>query len=220
MSVRWPYTTLGLLVVPLAAFAGGLLTVAAVYSLARVGRTIPTTNLILSGVAVGAFATALTSFLMLQADGELRRALAWLLGGASSSGWGPVIGALPYVVVGLGALLTLGHALNVLQFGDEQALQLGLPVDRVRLLVILAASLASAAAVAFSGIIVRMITGPDHRRLIPLSIMGGAGFLLLADVAARLVLAPQELPVGIVTALAGAPFFLWILRRAKQQSFW
>jgi iron complex transport system permease protein len=230
MSVRWPYTTLGLLVVPLAAFVGGLLTVAAVYGLARVGQTIPTTNLILAGVAVGAFATALTSLLMLQADGELRRALAWLLGGAASSGWGPVVGALPYVTAGLGVLLLLGHALNVLQFGDEQALQLGLPVQRVRLIVILAASLASAAAVAYSGIIgfvglivphvVRMVSGPDHRRLIPLSILGGAGFLLLADVAARLVLAPQELPVGVVTALAGAPFFLWILRRAKQQSFW
>ena len=129
MSIHWSYTTLGLLAVPLAAFASGLITVAIVYALARVGHALPASNLILSGVAVSSFATALTSFLMLRASGELRRALAWLLGGATMSGWQPVLALLPYWVVGLGILLTFGHALNVLQFGDEQAQQLGLPVN-------------------------------------------------------------------------------------------
>jgi iron complex transport system permease protein len=230
MSVRWPYTTLGLLAVPIAAFIGALLTVFAVYSLARVGRTVPTTNLILSGVALGSFTIALNSFLMLRGTGELRRALVWLLGGATQTGWGPFLAALPYVTLGLGALCLLAHALNVLQFGDEQAKQLGLPVERVRLAIVLAASLTSAAAVAFSGVIgfvglvvphvVRLLCGPDHRRLLPLSILGGAVMLLLADVISRVVIAPQELPVGVVTALCGAPFFLWILRRAKQQAYW
>ncbi len=215
-----------LFAVPLAAFAASLLTVAAVYLLARTGGFIPTTTLILSGVAVGSFATALTSFLMLRSQGELRRAIAWLLGGSSASGWQPVLIALPYVLLSLAVLSLSGHMLNVLQFGDEQAHQLGLPVERAKGILILSASLATAAAVSFSGIIgfvgliiphlVRLLWGSDYRRLIPLSILGGATLLLLADLLARVVLAPEQLPVGIVTALAGAPFFLWVLRRAKK----
>jgi iron complex transport system permease protein len=191
---------------------------------------VPTTNLILAGVAVSSFATALTSFLMLISTGELRRALVWLLGGASMSGWPPVLAALPYITLGLALLLSSGHALNVFQFGEEQAQQLGLPVERVRLLVVIAASLTTAAAVSFAGIIgfvglivphvVRFLWGGDYRRILPLSLLGGASLLLLADVLARVLMAPQELPVGIITALAGAPFFLWILRRARQQAFW
>src|SRR3990170_2186504 len=230
MSIHWSYTTLGLLAVPLAAFISGLATVAIVYALARVGQALPASNLILAGVAVSSFATALTSFLMLRASGELRRALAWLLGGATMSGWQPVLALLPYWVVGLGILLTFGHALNVLQFGDEQAQQLGLPVNRVRRWIIVAASLTTAAAASFAGIIgfvgliiphiLRLLIGPDYRRLLPLSLIGGAALLLGADVLARVLLAPQELPVGIVTALAGAPFFLWVLRRSSQANFW
>jgi iron complex transport system permease protein len=210
-----------------AAFVGALLTVAIVYLLAYTGHATPNTTLILAGVAVGSFATALTSFLMLRSQGELRRALAWLLGGATSSGWQPVLATLPYIVLGLGVLLTCGHALNVLQFGEEQAQQLGLSVQRSRILIILSASLATAAAIAFAGIIgfvglivphlVRFLWGSDYRRLLPLSIFGGASTLLLADVLARRLMAPQELPVGIITALAGAPFFLWVLRHAQKR---
>ena len=230
MGIRWAYTGLGLMAVPLAAFSGALLTVFLVYMLARVGRTVPTTNLILAGVAVSSFATALTSFLMLNSTGELRRAIVWLLGGSTLSGWQPVIAILPYVILGLGALLTTGHSLNVLQFGDEQAQQLGLPVERTRTLIVLIATLTTAAAVSFSGVIgfaglvvphlVRIVWGSDYRRLLPLCVLAGASFLLVADILARVVMAPQELPVGVITALAGAPFFLWVLRRAKQQNFW
>ena len=230
MTLSASYTTLGLFVIPMAAFLGAALTVLAVYELARVRRTIPTTNLILAGVAVSSFATAASTFLMLNGNGELRRALVWLLGGSSLSGWLPVVTLLPYALLGLGALLLAGHSLNVLQFGDEQAAQLGLPVGRVRVLIVAAATLTTAAAVAFSGIIgfvglvvphiIRLVWGSDYRRLLPLSIIGGASFLLVADVLARVVMAPQELPVGIITSLVGAPFFLWVLRRAKQQNFW
>ncbi len=230
MSIHWPYTFWGLMAIPAAAFAGALLTVFLVYTLARVGRVIPTTNLILAGVAISSFATALTAFLMLRSTGELRRAIAWLLGGSTQAGWAGVLILLPYLVIGLGILLLNGYALNLLQFGDEQAQQMGLPVNRVRVLLLLAASLATAAAVSFSGVIgfiglitphvMRLWFGPDHRRLLPLSMLGGAGALLLADVIARRVLAPQELPVGIITALAGVPFFLWVLRRAKNVGYW
>lgn len=227
MSVHWPGTLLGLYTVPAAAFGGAVLTVILVYTLSRSSGAASTTTLILAGVAVGSFASALTTYLMLRSSGELRRVLVWLLGGAALSGWDPVLAALPYVLLGLGALILSGHALNVLQFGDDQAQQLGLPVERTRIFIIAAASLTSAAAVSFAGIIgfvglivphlIRLIWGPDYRRLVPLSILGGATLLLLADLLARVVLAPQELPVGVVTSLAGAPFFLWVLRRAQRR---
>jgi iron complex transport system permease protein len=230
MAIRWPYSTLGMLAVPAAAFLMALASVFLVYIAARVGSTVPTTSLILAGVALGSFTTALTSYLMLHGNNELRRAVVWLLGGASLTGWQPVLGILPYALVGLVAMTLLSHSINVLQFGDEQAAQLGLPVERVRLLVILAASLTTAAAVAFSGVIgfvglvaphiVRLVWGNDYRKLIPLSIGGGAVMLLLADVIARRIIAPEELPVGVITALVGGPFFLWVRRRAKQQMFW
>jgi iron complex transport system permease protein len=225
MSVNWPDNLLGYFTIPVTAFLGAVLTVAMVYMLARSGNALPTTTLILAGVAVGSFASALTSFFMLRSEGEVRRALAWLLGGSPMSGWDPVLAALPYLLLGIGVLLTSGHALNVLQFGDEQALQLGLPVERIKTIIVLAASLTTATAVAFSGVIgfiglivphlVRLLWGPDYRHLIPLSILGGATALLIADLLARIVLAPQELPVGVITALAGAPFFLWVLRRSQ-----
>jgi len=230
MSIHWPYSFWGLMAIPMAAFAAGLLTVFIVYFLARVGRTVPTTNLILAGVAFSSFATSLTSFLMLRSTGEVRRALGWLLGGASQSGWTAILAMLPYLIIGLGVLTVSGHALNLLQFGDDQAQQLGLNVGRAKTVMLIAASLATAAAVAFSGIIgfiglivphlMRIWFGGDYRKLIPLSIIGGAIALLVSDIISRVVLAPQEIPFGIVTALAGAPFFLWVLRRTKNQGFW
>jgi iron complex transport system permease protein len=230
MSIHWPMTMLGLYLVPFSAFLGASLTVALVYFLARSGRTVPITMLILAGVAISSFATSLTSFLMLQSNEELRRALSWLLGGSLVSGWDPIIAVFPYILVGMLVLSISGHTLNVMQFGDEQAQQLGIPVERRKLILIIAASLTTAAAVAFSGVIgfiglivphlMRMVWGPDYRRLVSLSILGGGTALLVADLLARTLIAPQVLPVGIVTALAGAPFFLWVLRRTKNQGNW
>lgn len=230
MTFSAPRSYLGMLGVPAAAFLGALLTVAVVYQLARVGHTLPATNLILAGVAVSSFSTALTSFLMLTSTGELRRALVWLMGGAAMSGWQPVLAVLPYIGVGLGVLLAMGHALNVMQVGDEQAQQLGLPVEAVRGWVVVAASLTTAAAVSFAGIIgfvglvvphlVRMLWSSDYRRILPLSMICGAALLLAADVLARVVMAPQEIPVGMIMALVGAPFFLWVMRRARNQNVW
>ena len=200
------------------------------YWLARVDQIVPLTMLILAGVAVSAFASAITSFLMLRSDDQLYRALAFLLGGSPVSGWQPVLAILPYLAVGMAALVLSGHSLNVLQFGEEQASQLGLPVERAKIIIIVIASLTTAGAVAFSGVIgfiglivphtLRILVGSNYRHLIPLSVLSGAGALLVADLLARFILAPQIIPVGIVTALAGAPFFLWILRRAKTRVFW
>jgi iron complex transport system permease protein len=227
ISFGWSSTGLGLSIIPMVAFVGGLAAVGMVYALARVGRTTPTTTLILAGVAVNSFVVALTSLVMLLSSEELRRALVWLLGGFSMGGWPPVTSSLPYLIIGITLLSLLGRPLNVLQFGDEQAQQLGLNVDRFKFITVVAASLVAATAVAFAGIIgfvglvvphiVRLLWGPDHRRLIPLAAIGGGAFLLCADVIARTVIAPRTLPVGIVTAMVGAPFFLWLLRRARRE---
>jgi iron complex transport system permease protein len=201
-----------------------------VYIFANIGKTVPTTNLILAGVAVSSFATSITTFLMLRSSGEVRRAIGWLLGGVSLVGWNVTLALLPYLAIGMTILVLTGYSLNLLQFGDDQATQMGLNVRRAKFIIIVAASLVTAAAVSFAGIIgfvglivphiVRMWWGVDYRRLIPLSILGGASVLLFADVLSRIVIAPEELPVGIVTALAGAPFFLWVLRRARNQGIW
>ena len=220
----------GRYLVPIGAFLGGLGTIAAVYRLAKVGKIVPLTTLILAGVAIGSFTSALTSFLMLISDEMILQAMSFLLGGSTVTGWEPIVIALPYFSVGILLLVLSGHSLNVLQFGEEQALQLGLSVERVKIFIIISASLTTAAAVSFSGIIgfiglvvphiIRLVWGGDYRKLIPLSILGGGITLLISDILARIVMAPSYLPVGIVTALIGAPFFLWILRRAKKEVFW
>jgi len=229
LTLGWPASPFSYLAVPMTAFISALLTVFLVFQLAKVKKTLPVTNLILAGVAVSSFVTALTSFLLINASGELRRAVVWLLGGSTMAGWKPVLGQLPYVLVGLIGLSAYAYKLNVLQFGDEQALQLGINVNRARTRIVVFATLSTAAAVAFTGVIgfvgliiphiLRRVTGGDMRRLLPFSMIGGAIFLVLADVVARVIVAPQELPVGIITSLCGAPFFLFILRRSKEKDW-
>ncbi len=220
----------GRYLVPFGAFLGALLTIISVYQLAKVGQIVPLTTLILAGVAIGSFTSALTSFLMLVSDQMVLQAMSFLLGGSTVTGWDPLVIALPYFAFGLTLLIFSGHSLNVLQFGEEQARQLGLSVEKVKLFIIISASLTTAAAVSFSGVIgfiglvvphiIRILWGGDYKKLIPLSIIGGAIALLVSDILARIVMAPSTLPVGIVTAMVGAPFFLWILRRAKKEVFW
>jgi iron complex transport system permease protein len=229
ISAGLPLTAWGLAVVPVAAYLGGLATVALVLIIARVGHATPITTLILGGVAVGSFAVSLTTALMLLSQDGMRRAFAWMLGGYGTVGWEAIRIIAPYVAIGFAILQLNGRRLNVLQLDEEQARQLGLNVERLKLMLVAAATLMTTAAVAFSGLIgfvglivphaMRLLGGPDHRRLLPLSALGGAAFLVLADMVARTVIAPQELPVGVVTALTGAPFFIYLLRRAKRSAF-
>jgi iron complex transport system permease protein len=226
MSLDWPVDLMGIASIPAAGFIGALITVALVYRLSRIGRATPVTTLILAGVAVSSFATAATSLLMLLSTSELHRAVTWMVGGFALGGWAPVLASIPYLVISLAVLILLGRPLDVLQFGDGQARQLGLDVDRLKLVVVIMASLAAATAVAFSGIIAfvglvvphlaRLLWGASYRRLVPLAILLGGSFLLTADIIARAVLSPRELPVGIVTSVVGAPFFLYLLARAKR----
>lgn len=215
--------------VPLLAFCGALLTVAAVYLLSRTKGSLPVTTLILAGVALGAFLSAVTSFLILKSQEEIHGILFWLLGGFSLSDWSEVRMVLPYVVVGLAVLYTYSRGLNALQLDEEQAQQLGINVERLKLLLLTAATLSTAAAVSFVGVIgfvgiivphaVRLLWGPDYRFLLPLSTLAGAIFLILADVVARTALAPLEIPAGVVTAFCGTPFFLYLLHSHKRMVF-
>lgn len=221
--------SVGTWITPLLAFAGALLSAGAVYLLARVGRTIPMTTLILGGVAMGAFLASITSYLLISSGDQLHGILLWLLGGFSLSQWGEVGIMLPYLAVGSAVIYLYAQPLNLMQLDEEQAQQLGVNVERVKLMLLGSATLITAAAVSFAGSIgfvglivphaVRMLWGPDHRFLLPLSTLAGAVFLVLADTAARMLLRPAELPVGVLTAFCGAPFFLYILRQKKKVVF-
>ena len=216
----------GVSLLPAAAFAGAVLAVAVAYVVARQSEGLPLTTLILAGVAIASLATAVTSLLMIRSDPDLRPVFSWLLGGFISAQWKHSLMMLPYLIPSLGFVMAFGRILNVLQLGDDKALQLGVNVERTKVLLITAATLLTAAAVSFSGIIgfvgliaphtVRLIWGADHRFMLPMAAIVGAGFLVLADVAARTVASPAELPVGVVTAFCGAPFFIYLLRRRKR----
>lgn len=224
IAISIPAFTTKLPLVPIFAFAGALLTVLLVYRGARPERgSASATRLILTGVAVGAFANALAMFILFRAQSDVQRAMTWLMGGFSLGGWTPIWATLPYIAIGVLTLILMGRVLNIMQFGEEQAEQSGLHVVRARWVLIAAASLTTAAGVAFGGVIgfiglavphlVRLIWGTDYRRLVPLSALFGAVVLLVADLLARTIVAPQELPVGVVTALCGAPFFFYLLRK-------
>jgi iron complex transport system permease protein len=215
-------------VLPVVAFIGGMAAVGATYVLSRTvgGRT--TTSLILAGVAVAAFATAIQTFLLQRSYETLREVYSWILGRLVTVGWGEVWALVPYALVATVALVTMRRLLDVLGLGDDEALGLGVNVNLVRRVVVVAATLATAAAVSVSGLIgfvgiivphvVRMLTGWSYRVIIPLSLAYGATFLILADLGARTLVAPAELPIGVVTAFVGAPFFLLVLRTTKGSS--
>ncbi|MBS9375576.1 Hemin transport system permease protein HmuU [Rhodococcus sp. B50] len=212
--------------VPVAAFAGGLLAVGATYSLGRtVGGSRSEVVIILAGVAVAAFANAIQTFFMQLHDDTLRQVYSWMLGRLSTDGWSDVVVVLPYVVVTVAVIALHRRTLDVMAVGDVEAASLGINPARVRLLLVCVATLGTAAVVSASGLIgfvgivvphaVRLLVGPGHRLLLPLSLLVGASFLVLADVLARTVMSPAELPIGVVTAAIGAPFFLVVLRRSR-----
>jgi iron complex transport system permease protein len=210
---------------PLAAFAGAAVAVVAAYVLGSSGRNRGAATLVLSGVVVAAFFTALQTFFQQQHADTLQEVYAWILGRLATSGWHEVALVSPYVLVSMTVLLLHGRLLDVLSVGDEEAQSLGVNVRLVRLLVIAAATVGTAAAVAVSGLIgfvgiivphtIRLLAGPSYRLLLPLAVLGGAAFLVLADVLARTVLSPAELPIGVVTAFFGAPFFALVLHTSR-----
>lgn len=215
----------GLSVLPTAAFAGAIGSVALVYTVARVNGGTSATTLILAGVAVASLSTAVTSYLMLRDTTNALRVLSVVLGGFNTASWEKLGWMAPYAAPAALVILAHGRLLNVLALDEEQARHLGVDVERTKVVLLGAASLAAAAAVSVSGTIgfvglivphaVRLVWGPDHRHVLPLSLLYGGAFLIGADLIARTADAPSEIPVGIVTAVCGVPFFLYLLRRAK-----
>jgi iron complex transport system permease protein len=211
-------------VVPVAAFVGALVAVGLTYSLG--GRYRTPATLVLAGVAVGSFLTAGQSFLQQRYVDTIREVYSWILGRLTSAGWPDVVLLLPYVVVAGAVIIAHGRALDVLSVGDEEARSLGAHPVRTRLLLIVAASLGTAAAVSVSGLIgfvgiivphtVRLLAGTSYRAVLPLSMLFGGAFLTLADLAGRTLLSPNEIPIGVVTAFFGAPFFVVVLRMTRR----
>lgn len=210
---------------PLFAFAGATLATLATLALARAGRRGGTESLVLAGVVVGSVLTALTTLVMLRDAERLRAVLAWTLGNLSLAGWPEVGRTLPFALAGVGGLVAVARGLDAVQLGDDTARTLGLSVGRLRVAVVALASLATAAAVALAGVIgfvglvaphvMRRVGPPGHRALVPAAALGGATLLVLADLGARTLVRPAELPVGVVTTLLGGPFFLWLLGRRR-----
>ncbi len=208
--------------VPLAAFAGAMGSVGLTYLAGGVGRQRHSTGLLLAGVAVGSFLTAAQTFVLQRNTQVLRTVYSWILGRLTVVGWSDVGIVLPYAVVSAAVLLVMSRTLDALAVGDEEASSLGVRVRQARTIVVVAASLGTAAAVAVSGLIgfvglivphtIRLLVGGSYRRIVPLSQIGGAAFLVLADLLARTVISPAELPIGVITAFIGGPFFLLVMR--------
>jgi iron complex transport system permease protein len=208
---------------PLSAFAGGMLAVFVTYVVGTAfGGQKSASTLVLAGVAVTALATAVQTFVLQRHTDVVRQVYSWILGRLSSATWGDVRLVLPYVVVSSAVLFLHRRLLDVMRVGDDEATALGASVNRVRIVVVIAATLGTSAVVAVSGLIgfvgiivphaVRLLAGASYRVIVPLSLLVGASFLIIADIPGRVLQNPSETPIGVVTAFLGAPFFLLLLR--------
>ncbi len=216
----------GAFAVPAMAFIFCFITLFIVYGISATKMGVPVTTLLLAGIAVGSLFTALVSLMKYFSGDNLSAVVYWMMGGLWDSNWSQVWVTMPLVVIGSAALLFYSKELNLMMVGEEHATNLGVNVRRSRLIILILSSLVTAAAVSVSGVIgfvglivphtLRIILGPDNRILMPASIVGGAAFMIAMDTIARTIMAPAELPVGIITALLGAPFFLWLLRSRKR----
>ena len=216
-------TMLGITSVPLASFAGSLVATAIVYWLAASQRRGLSTNvLLLAGVTLNSFFSALILFVQYLADfAEALRAIRWMMGGLDVAGYVPIVAALPFMIVAFAVFLMMMRTLNLLSAGAEAAAARGVEIVQAQRMAFLSASLATGAAVSLGGPIgfigivvphlVRLMVGADHRIVLPASALFGASFLVVCDLAARMMMSPLEIPVGVVTALIGGPFFLWLL---------
>jgi iron complex transport system permease protein len=223
ITFGWTLGGIGLPSIPIASFAGSLGAVAIVYALARAKHGgLSTNTLLLAGVTMNAFFSALILFVQYLADfAETYRMLRWLIGDLDIASYRPLLGSLPLVIVAFLVFAWIARPLNLLSFGPVEAETRGVDVTRVQRAAFFSASLATGAAVSIAGPIgfvgiivphlVRLIVGSDHRVVLPASVLFGAGFLVTCDVVSRTAMAPVEIPVGVITALIGGPFFLWLL---------
>jgi len=219
----------GIFSVPAGAFIFGVITTFLVYRISFKRGKVATETLLLAGIAVGFFFSAITSLLMYTAASDIHRLVFWIMGGFWNSSWLRLLAIVPFVGFGVPAICYFARDLNIMQLGEESAIHLGVEVEQVKKILLIFASLITASCVSVSGIIgfvgliiphiTRLLVGPDHRVLIPATALVGGIFLLWCDTLARTVIAPVELPVGIITACFGAPFFIYLLIKSKRGSY-
>ncbi|MCL2134014.1 MAG: iron chelate uptake ABC transporter family permease subunit [Candidatus Bathyarchaeota archaeon] len=219
-------TIIGINTMQIFAFIGCLLTVFFVYAISRVGSKVPVQTLLLSGIAVSILLGAIVNAYHSLFPEQFRRSAFWLMGSFSYTEWADVWSALPFIIIGSIVIYMFSRDLNLLALGESEATHLGVDLEKMKKILLIASAFVTAAAVSISGLIAfvgliiphvtRMIFSPDHRILIPASAVMGAIFLVLCDILARVVIAPTELPVGVVTAVCGGPFFLYLMRRKKK----
>ena len=217
---------LGVNTVPIFAFVGALSAVFLVYVISREGPRVPVTTLILSGLTVTIFFSALVTYLKLIAGNKLHALTFWIMGGFTYTNWTDISTIFPLVIIGTAVVYLYARDLNILVLGEEQAQHLGVELEKVKKILLASGALMTAAAVSVSGLIgfvgliiphlTRILIGPDHRILLPTSAIVGASFMMLCDSLARVIIAPSELPVGVITAVSGGPFFIYLLRRKRR----
>ncbi len=210
-----------------AAFLGAIITVVCVYQIARVGTRVPSVTLLLAGVAVSSMASAVISVLMIFNRDQADTIIFWTMGSVSAARWGQVSYLLPVVIIGTLIIIIYAKDLNLMMAGDDTAHNLGVEIDRSKRVLLIVSSMMIAFIVSSSGVIgfvglivphaIRLLLGPDHRVLIPFSALGGAIFMIICDTIARTILAPMEIPVGAITALFGAPYFVFLLNKTKKR---
>ncbi len=219
---------LGVNTLQILAFVGSLTTVFFVYSISRVGSRVPVTTLLLTGIAISLFLNAIVTYLKTIASDRLLHGLTfWLIGSlAPTENWDKVFAIIPFILVGVVVAYLYSRDLNIMALGEDQAQHLGVEIEKVKRILLVSGALLTAAAVSISGLIgfvgliiphlTRVLIGPDHRVLLPTAAIVGAAFLMICDVLSRVVMGSGEAPVGIITALAGAPFFIYLLRRKRK----
>jgi iron complex transport system permease protein len=214
--------------VPIIAFLSALATMFLVYNLSKIGGFISVLTLLLIGVAITSLFNALGHLIMLRSDYQAAALLYWTFGSFGMSDWNYIYMVLPFIIVGLGVIYYFARDLNIIALGEEQAHHLGVDTPKLKKILLACVSLITAAAVSISGIIgfigliiphiVRNLVSPDHRILIPTAALAGAIVLILCDTLARTIISPGEAPVGLITALLGCPFFIYLLRKRKAWS--
>lgn len=219
---------MGIWTIPIVAFSTGIVTLLGVIALSRSGGVVQIQTLILAGVIIQSFLGAFVSLMVSMSDGVVNQILFWIMGSLTMRGWEHVTMLLPFLLIGLVVLVAYSGTMNLFVLGERHAAHLGVRVERTKLIVLIACTLLTAAAVSVAGVIgfvglvvphmIRLIVGPDYRYIAPLSAIGGGIFMLWADTIARTLFTPKELPLGVVTALLGAPFFAYLLhRRVKEE---
>lgn len=229
LGLQFAESVLGLGLLPPFAFVGAVTTVAVVYQVARVRDRVPVVTLLLAGIAFSTVLNAVLSLLIYFSDAIVQPLIYWLMGSLGSRGWKHVLTVLPYPVLGAVYVAVKSEVLDAFAMGEEKAQQLGVEVEQEKRRLLALAALLTAAAVAVSGVIgfvglliphvVRLIYGPSHRQLMWRSLLWGGNFMILADTAARTLLSPTEIPVGIITALCGGPYFIYLLKQ-QQGKYW